>query len=49
MQKWNLFRDGNLVMTGTGMEILEYVLKKHSFSLSWAVQHEGYRVEAVRE
>jgi hypothetical protein len=41
----HLLRDGEIVFSGTWIELLEYIHANHSFSFSWACEHEGYSVE----
>ncbi len=42
---FELFRDKELVFTGTEIECMRYIHKKHSFSFRWAFLFEGYSME----
>ena len=40
--KFDLYRDGSWIMTGTEIEVMGYIHRKHTFSLIWATMFEGY-------
>lgn len=41
---WTLRRDGHACVTGTYPECMAYIHRVHSFSLDWALKHEGYSI-----
>lgn len=41
---FTLKRDGYTVCKGTMIELLQFIHRKHCYSLSWACQWEGYSV-----
>ena len=41
---WELRRDGNLILTGTEQDCWQYIHSNHSFSVDWALAHEGYSI-----
>lgn len=47
MQKktYILYHDGKEIMTGSEFEILKYIHRHHSYSLSHALKYEGYSIE----
>ena len=47
MPKFNLYRDGELIFTGTEIQLMQYIHRRHSFSFSHAIQFEGYSYEQV--
>ena len=49
MIKFDLYRDGSLVMTGTENEMMEYIHRNHSFSFWWATTYEGYSFYLARK
>ncbi|KKN98518.1 hypothetical protein LCGC14_0146290 [marine sediment metagenome] len=44
---FDLTHDGNHVMRGTSMDILEYFVRHTSFSLEYNLQYEGYSVNKL--
>ena len=47
MPTYRLYRDGELIMTGTEFQLMRYVHSKHSFSFLHALKYEGYSWEQV--
>lgn len=49
MEKFNLTRDGQIVLAGVEMsDALAYIHKNHSYSVSHAIKHEGYDLAEVK-
>ena len=46
-QQFILKRDGEEVARGNEFELLKHIHTRHSFSIDWAIAHEGYSVEPV--
>lgn len=40
--RYVLCRDGKEVMRGSAFEVLRHLHATHSYSLDWALKHEGY-------
>jgi hypothetical protein len=49
MRRYNLLRDGRLVLSGTEAELTRFIHMAHCFSFDWAIRFAGYSVEAVGE
>lgn len=47
--EYELLRDGNTVASGTVLDLTKYIHGHHSFSLDWAVKHEGYELRPICE
>jgi len=43
--RYVLSRDGHEVLRGNWFDAVMYIHDHHSFSFSWALAHEGYRME----
>lgn len=40
--RYELTRDGKHETSGTYIEIMNYIHSTHSYSLDWALRHEGF-------
>jgi ubiquinone biosynthesis protein UbiJ len=49
MMRYNLLRDGRLVLSGTQADLMRFVHLAHCFSFDWAIRFAGYSVEVIVE
>lgn len=44
-----LLRDGEVILRGTEGDVWEHIHAHHSYSVSWAIAHEGFQVRTAEE